>query len=125
MLVSLLREGLPPDPSPQEGEPTYAAKLEPGEHRLDWSRPASYLSRVVRVGEAWTTFRGRRFKILRAVPVAGEGGLERGEIHGKTLSAGAGEGALRLLLVQPAGRAPQAAADWANGARLKPGERFE
>lgn len=125
VLVSLLRDGLPADPAPQEGEPTYAAKVEPEEHRLDWTRPTAVLFRVVRLGDAWTTFRGKRLKVLRALPVVGEGGLNPGEIHAETLSAGTGEGALRLLVVQPEGRSAQPAADWAHGARLQPGERFE
>ncbi len=123
MLVGLLREGLPADPAPQEGEATYASKVAPDEHRLDWSRPGAYLSRVVRLGQAWTTFRGKRLKVLRAIPVLGEGGLAPGEIHARTLTVGTGEGGLRLLVVQPEGKAQQAVADWANGARLKPGER--
>src|SRR3954469_24643983 len=65
MLVDLLATGLP-EPRPQEGEPTYAAKIEPGEHHLDWGRPAVELHRVVRLGQAWTTFRDRRMRILRA-----------------------------------------------------------
>ena len=124
MLVSLLREGLPPDPAPQVGEATYAAKLQPDEHRLDWSRTAAYLSRVVRLGQAWTTFRGKRLKVLRAVPVPGEGGLQQGEIHARTLAVGTAQGALRLFVVQPEGKSAQVAADWARGARLKEGERF-
>ncbi|HEX2047258.1 MAG TPA: methionyl-tRNA formyltransferase, partial [Acidimicrobiales bacterium] len=65
MLVKLLASGLP-EPRPQIGEPTYAAKMEPEEHHLDWSRPALELHRVVRLGQAWTTFRGRRLRVLRA-----------------------------------------------------------
>jgi methionyl-tRNA formyltransferase len=125
MLLSLLREGLPADPVPQEGEATYAAKLEPDEHRLDWTRTAAYLSRVVRLGQAWTGFRGKRLKVLRAVPVPGEGGLKQGEIHARTLSVGTADGALRLYVVQPEGKSAQVAEDWARGARLKPGERFK
>ena len=46
-------------PSPQEGETTYAEKMSPSDHHLDWTAPAVELHRVVRLGEAWTTFRGR------------------------------------------------------------------
>src|SRR5690606_10623910 len=49
LLVRLLTTGLG-TPVPQEGEPTYAAKIEPEELRLDWTRPAVELGRVVRVG---------------------------------------------------------------------------
>ena len=122
MLVDLLAAGLP-EPQPQEGEPTYAAKLEPEEHHLDWTRPAVELHRVVRLGQAWTTFRDRRLRVLRArlAPADGPG---PGEVDAGTLGVGTGAGALELVEVQPEGKGPQAAPSWRNGARLQPGERF-
>ena len=96
------------EPAPQIGEPTYAEKVSPAELRLDWQRTAEQLDRVVRVGRAWTTFRGRRLLVLRARPVASV--LAPGELDG--LRVGAGEGALELLDVQPEGRQSQSAADW-------------
>lgn len=126
LLLRLLAEGLPA-PRPQEGEPTYAAKIEPAEHHLDWTRPAVELHRVVRLGDAWTTFRGRRLKVLGARLAASEGtvGLAPGEVDRARLLVGTGEGALELVEVQPEGRAAQAAAAWRNGARLGKGERME
>jgi methionyl-tRNA formyltransferase len=122
MLVDLLRSGLP-EPRPQVGEPTYAAKIEPEEHHLDWSRPAVELHRVVRLGQAWTTFRGRRMRVLRARLASGLE-LEPGVLDPATLHVGTGDGALELVEVQPEGKGPQAAAAWRNGARLRPGERM-
>src|SRR5204863_9176061 len=49
LLVETLRRGLD-SPTPQEGEPVYAAKIEPEDLRLDWSRPADELALVVRLG---------------------------------------------------------------------------
>ncbi|HEX7276762.1 MAG TPA: methionyl-tRNA formyltransferase, partial [Acidimicrobiales bacterium] len=69
LLLGLLAGGLP-EPVAQVGETTYAAKIEPGEHHLDWSRPAGELHRVVRLGQAWTTFRGKRLLVPRARLVA-------------------------------------------------------
>ncbi|MDQ4070810.1 MAG: methionyl-tRNA formyltransferase [Actinomycetota bacterium] len=123
MLVDLLASGLP-EPRPQEGEPTYAAKIEPEEHHLAWSRPAVELHRVVRLGQAWTTFRGRRLRVLRARLVGADGALAPGELDRRTLHVGTGEGVLELVEVQPEGKAPQSAASWRNGARLQPGERL-
>ena len=121
LLVRLLDEGLP-EPTPQEGEVTYARKLEPDDHHLDWSQPATQLHRVVRLGQAWTTFRGKRLRILRARPA--EGDLAPGEIDADILRVGTGDGSLELVEVQPEGRAPQPAAAWRNGARLEPGDRL-
>jgi methionyl-tRNA formyltransferase len=127
LLLRLLAEGLP-EPRPQEGEPTYAAKIEPVEHHLDWTRPAVELHRVVRLGDAWTTFRGRRLKVLRARLAPGDGtqavGLAPGEVDPGRLLVGTGEGGIELVEVQPEGRAPQPAAAWRNGARLGAGERM-
>ena len=122
MLVDLLATGLP-EPQPQEGEPTYAAKIEPQEHHLTWTRPAVELHRVIRLGQAWTTFRDRRLRVVRArLSAAGE--LAPGEVDAGTLRVGTGAGDLELLEVQPEGKGPQPAASWRNGARLQPGERF-
>ena len=122
MLVELLGSGLP-EPRPQVGEPTYAAKIEPEEHHLDWARPAVELHRVVRLGSAWTTFRGRRLRVLRARLAPGSD-LSPGELDPDALCVGTGDGALELVEVQPEGKGPQPAPSWRNGARLQPGERF-
>ena len=124
LLVRRLRDGLG-EPQAQEGEPTYAAKVEPEELHLDWNRPAAELHRVVRLGRAWTTFRGRRLKVRRARLVTGPSPAPApapGELDG--LRVGTGEGALELVEVQPEGKGPQAASAWRNGARPLPGEHL-
>ena len=124
MLVDALGRELP-EPRPQEGEPTYAAKLEPEEHHLDWTRPAVELHRVIRLGQAWTTFRGHRLKVVRARLAADGGtGTSPGEIDPATLHVGTGDASLELVEVQSEGKGPQPAAAWRNGARLQPGERL-
>ncbi|MFN2609202.1 MAG: methionyl-tRNA formyltransferase [Acidimicrobiales bacterium] len=122
LLLELLAGGLP-RPRPQEGEPTYAAKLDPAEHRLAWERPAAELHRVVRLGSAWTTFRGARLKVGRA-RLAGGDAPPPGVVDPVRLVVGTGDGGLELVEVQPEGRPAQAATAWRNGARLAPGERL-
>lgn len=121
LLVEALQGGLG-EPEPQVGEPTYAHKLTNDDRRLDWSAPAEVLHRIVRVGGAWTTFRGRRLKVLDAVIDAGDEGAAGapGALDGNRVSAGSG--ALRLVTVQPEGKGPVAVADWLNGSRPNPGE---
>ncbi len=118
------RASLPPG-QPQEGEPTYAAKLEAGERRLSWDLAAEVVNRTVRVGQAWTTFRGGRLIVRRAVPdVAPEGAPpsgEPGELWGAHVRTGGGTW-LRLVRVQPQGRSELDAVAWARGARPAPGE---
>jgi len=125
VLLRLLNEGLPP-PAPQEGVPTYAAKLAPADHHLDWRLRSIDLHRVVRVGQAWTTFRGARLKIHRARLVGEDQATvpPAGVVDPLTLVVGAGEGGLQLVEVQPEGRPVQTAGAWRNGARLGPEERL-
>lgn len=111
LLVEELGRGLG-QPHPQEGEPTYAAKIDPAELRIDWTRPALDVHRRVRLGGAWTTHAGRRLKVWRThVPPAGEGPV-----------VGAGDGPVELVEVQPEGKARMPAAAWANGARWRPSD---
>ncbi len=111
-------------PVPQRGEPTYAEKLRPEELVLDWARPACELERVVRVGRASTTLRGRRLLVhrARASSTALPGAEAPGTVVGTAVQAG--QGSLELLEVQGEGRSRQAAAQWLQGARLAPGERL-
>lgn len=122
MLLDLLATELP-EPQPQVGEPTYAKKLEPAEHHLDWARPAVELHRVIRLGSAWTTFRDRRLRVLRAHLSPGSD-LGPGELDGAGLRVGTGDGTLTLVEVQPEGKGPQPAPSWRNGARLLAGEKL-
>lgn len=123
LLVGQLAAGLR-EPVPQEGEATYAAKLDPAELAIDWERPAAELDRLVRVGGAFTTLRGQRLKVLAARPLprgAGAGGAP-GALDGARVATG--EGALELLTVQPEGKAAMPVAAWRNGARLEAGDRL-
>ena len=120
LLVRTLAEGLG-EGTPQSGEPTYAAKIDPAELQLDWTMPASHLHALTRIGRgAWTTFRGKRLRVLKARPTVAR--LDPGELDGTVV--GAGSGALELLVVQPEGKGPQDASAWRNGARPAAGERL-
>ena len=119
LLVASLQKGLG-EPRAQEGEPTYAAKLDPAEMELRWDRPAVELHRLVRLGRAWTTFRGKRLKVLSAR--LAETDAAPGTLDGTVVGTGAG--GLELVTVQPEGKGPQDAAAWRNGARPEPGERL-
>lgn len=101
---------------PQRGESVYAAKLGPSELRIDWARPAGEISRLVRLGSAWTTFRGKRFKVLEAeVASAGRSIRPTGSLVG--LDVVTGDGLVSLRRVQAEGKAPMDAHSWRNGAQ--------
>lgn len=122
LLLDGLAHGLG-EPEPQVGEVVYAEKLTADDLRLDWSLPALDLLRRVRLGGAWTTFRGKRLKVHAAQPLAGFFVADPGTLDGTEVATG--EGWLELLEVQPEGKGRQSATAWANGARLQPGDRFE
>ncbi len=121
LLTDALARGLGA-PQPQTGEATYAAKVTVDELELVWERPAVELSRTVRAGRAWTTWRGRRLLVVAARPLNEVSGGEPGSVHGDHVVTGSGS--LRLLRVQPEGRAVLDAGDWVRGARPGAGERL-
>jgi len=112
---------------PQVGEPTYAAKIAPEEHHLEWSEPAAQVHRRVRVGDAWTTFRGRRLKVWHTTIPTDAASDASGDLSPGALDStrvGTGDGVVELVEVQREGKARQPAQAWCNGARLQPGERL-
>lgn len=112
-----------------DGRATYAPKITPEEARLEWKQPARRIRDHVRglnpMPGAWTTLRGRRVKVLRAVPRDAD--LEPGALRavGDELLAGAGDAAIALLEVRPEGKRAMAGAEFARGLRLRDGEAFE
>lgn len=122
MLVDALSDGLG-EPEPQVGEPLYAKKIQPDELRLDLEDPAAVVHRVIRLGRAWTTSNGARFRVWEAIVVPDRHDLEPGElaVDKASVVVGCGQGALQLVTVQPEGKARMGARDWANGSRTESG----
>lgn len=120
LLVEQLASGLGV-PRAQSGVASYAAKLSPGELRLDFTAAALFLVRLVRVGRAWTTFRGRRLLVHRAHALPGD---STGYPPGTLTRAGVatGEGWFVPEVVQESGRGRLAFTAWQQGARLQDGE---
>jgi methionyl-tRNA formyltransferase len=116
MLVDELQAGLGV-PRPQVGEPTYAAKLRAEELEIDWSRSVAEVDRLVRLGGAWTTLHGKRLRIV-AAELSDPTSQPSDELRGDRI------GGLRLVTVQPEGRAPMSFDAFARGARLAEVERL-
>ncbi|GHA94841.1 methionyl-tRNA formyltransferase [Algimonas arctica] len=93
-------------PVPQDGEPTYAHKIDKAEARIDWSRPASALDCHIRglapFPGAWCEIDGARVKVHMAIAEHGSG--RPGEVLDEGLLVACGDSALRLTKVQPAGK---------------------
>ncbi|MEZ5680181.1 MAG: methionyl-tRNA formyltransferase [Erythrobacter sp.] len=94
-------------PLPQDdAEATYAAKIDKAEARIDWTKPAVELERLVRglapFPGAWLELAGDRVKLLRAELAEGSG--KPGEVIDDRLAVACGTGALRPLRLQRAGK---------------------
>ncbi|GEO15949.1 methionyl-tRNA formyltransferase [Microvirga aerophila] len=128
-LAALSRGGLNFTPQPEQGV-TYAHKLKNDDSRIDWAKPAQAVHDHIRglspfPGAFFTADFGKgeeRVKVLRARIDEGSGApgilLDPGGI------VACGEGALRLLQVQRAGKAPMNADDFLRGVRIEAGMSF-
>ncbi|MFJ7198212.1 MULTISPECIES: methionyl-tRNA formyltransferase [unclassified Streptomyces] len=114
-------------PQPAEGI-TLAPKITVEDAQVQWSAPALRVDRVVRgctpAPGAWTLFRGERLKLIQVVPVLDRTDLAPGELSAakNNVCVGTGSHAVELLWVQPQGKKPMRAADWARGVRIAHGE---
>lgn len=116
-------------PQPAEGV-TYAAKITNEEARINWSGPARVVHDHIRglspfPGAFFEADLGKgseRVKVLRTVLAEGSG--EPGTLLPAGGAVACGEGAVRLLQVQRAGRGPMSASDFFRGVRLEPGARL-
>ena len=112
---------------PQDGEPTFAAKLSLADGLLDFTEPLpSVYARfrgVTPEPGAHTTVDGQRVKILAAEPAVDAEPLAPGVLSGtrSALLIGTASAPLAVTRVQPAGKGAMNAADWWRG--LQGGER--
>lgn len=129
LLVDSLRRlvgGATPTPQPAEGA-TLAPKITPDDVRIDLTRPAEDVDRLVRSGDpspgAHCRLRGRRLKVFAAPPVDGDGRpgtVIRNDPEGTVVACGSG--AVRLERVQPEGKARMDGPAFVNGYRPQVGE---
>ena len=102
-------------PQPAEGV-TYAAKIDKAEARVDFTRPAVEVDRLIRglspFPGAWTEVNGERVKLLRSRIAAGTG--TPGQVLGGFTIA-CGTGAVEITEAQREGKRPMPAADVLKG----------
>jgi methionyl-tRNA formyltransferase len=135
-----LREGRCETIPQTRSKVTKAPKLRKEDGVIDWSKPARAVHNLVRAMQPWPAAysylvgnQGPAAAPLRVIvhksePVDASGGHPPGaviEAHGDRLVVAAGEGALRLLTVQVAGKKPMPAAEFVRGhAQLLLGRSF-
>jgi methionyl-tRNA formyltransferase len=130
-LAALRGPGLQPEPQ-DPARATYAPRLAKEEGRIDWTRDAAAIARMVRAFTPWpsafTSLGVRSVKILAArVAPGGAVGGPPGTIAvaGDTLHVATGSGVLAITMVQPEGKRAMAAGAFAAGARLGAAAGFE
>jgi methionyl-tRNA formyltransferase len=120
------RGTLPAQPQPAEGA-TYAAKIAKQEARIDWTRPAVEIDRLVRAFNPWpvaeTRLAGEQLRVWEASPEReiGAVGIPPGTLLAvpNRIVVATGDGALELLQVQLPGRKPVSARDLLNSRNLR------
>ena len=120
---ALERGSLQMTPQPAAGV-TYAKKIDKAETRVDWQRPWHDVHNHCRglspFPGAWCEFPGiGRVKILRTTQ--GAGGGSPGRVLDDKLTVACGDGAVRLVDLQRAGRQPMTAEEFLRGTAIKAG----
>lgn len=99
---------------------TYAPMISKGDGELDWQEPAPAVERRVRAMTPWpgafTWFEGQRLRIVTAASADGPSAPPATVMRsGEGIVVAAGNGVLRLVEVQPAGRRPMSIEAFVNG----------
>jgi methionyl-tRNA formyltransferase len=108
---------------------TYAPKVSKSEARIDWTRAAVDIDRLVRafnpIPGAETEMRGQPLKVWKAVPTDGSGAP--GSVlysRNSRLVIGCGSGALELLEIQRPGARRMAVAEFVRGTTIDEGSKL-
>jgi methionyl-tRNA formyltransferase len=121
-LAALERDALTLTPQAEAGV-TYAAKIDKSETRIDWARPWQEVHDHCRglspFPGAWFEIEGTRVKVLRTAK--GEGAGAPGTLLDNQLTVACGEGAVRILELQRAGRQPMKTQEFLRGTPVAPG----
>ncbi|MEI6375156.1 MAG: methionyl-tRNA formyltransferase [Actinomycetes bacterium] len=129
--LDAIEEGVAvPSPQPNDGI-SLAPRITTDEVRIDWTRPALAIDRLVRGATpepgAWTTLRGQRLGVGPVKLLVDDTSLVAGQLAVDRAGIRVGTGSHAVLLgeVKPAGKRWMPASDWARGARLSESEVVE
>lgn len=102
----------------QTGEVVVARKISAQDLAIHWSSDAEQILRQIRVGNAFTFFDGKRFKIHEATQSSVSLPIGTIAVRDGNVLVGSQKGSVQLTTVQPEGKPRVLAKDWARGARL-------
>jgi methionyl-tRNA formyltransferase len=107
-------------------EATYAPKIEKAEGEIRWSERTATIYNKFRAFDPWPGVFRDDLKLIEIEPAAGSaapGAILSIDESGVTVATG--DGAIKLTVVQRAGKSKQRAADFARGAGWRVGARLE
>ena len=102
----------------QAGDVVVARKISALDLAIDWSSSPDAISRQVRLGNAFTFFDGKRFKVHEVSSASEQLPAGSISVHDARVLVGARGGSIQLVTVQPEGKPRTSASEWARGARL-------
>ena len=121
-LAALEKDQLMITPQSEDGV-TYAQKIDKGETRIDWTKPWRAVHDHIRglspFPGAWFELAGTRIKVLRTT--TGDGSGAPGSVLDDRLTIACGDGAVRILDLQRAGKQPMTAVAFLRGTPVAPG----
>ena len=105
---------------------TYANKIEKTEGKINWNIKAEEILGLINglfpSPGAWFTFKGERYKILKAEVGNSKG--EPGIVLGQNLEIGCKEGSLKITEIQRQGKKVQKIGEFLLGSRIKKGSNL-
>jgi methionyl-tRNA formyltransferase len=130
--LALLEMGLAKPELQDESLATYGAKLTRETARVDWTGTAHEVGSHIRAYDpkpgAWGRINGAEVKLFGARVAPRGSSREPGDvitIDAEGMLVACGGGAVRIAVVQPAGKRRLSPQEWANGRGLAAGDRFD
>lgn len=130
--LALLELGQAKETAQNDSQATYAAKIDRDSTRIDWTREAAVVSRMIRAYDprpgAYTKLGDTEVKLFGARRSERQESGSAGEVLGASsegLLVAAGSGAIQVAQVQPSGKKRMRAEDWLRGRGVSIGQRFE
>lgn len=128
--LSLMTAGQVTEREQDHALATYAPKVDRERARVDWTLGAREVCQVIRAYDprpgAWTTLRGTDVKLFGARHTGGSPAQPGRvlDINAEVMTVAAGDGAVRIAWVHPAGRKRLRAAEWAAGRGIAVGDEL-